>query len=101
MVKVFVGNGQILNVNHNEKSSTRKANQVQTMAKDIYTDIGIHGRNLWGLFNGITRYTNHSATSKDKSLDSVMVGQGARMNEQAFNQIMIEVENSLNTSVLV
>lgn len=92
---------KILNVNSNEKSSTRKANQVQTMAKDIYTDIGIHGNNLWGLFNGITRYTNHSATSKDKSLDSVMAGQGAKMNEQAFNQIMIEVENSLNTSVLV
>lgn len=92
---------KILNVNSNEKSSTRKANQVQTMAQDIYTDIGIHGNNLWGLFNGITRYTNHSATSKDKSLDSVMVGQGARMNEQAFNQIMMEVENSLNTSVLV
>ena len=92
---------KILNVNYKEKTSTRKANQVQTMAKDIYKDIGIHGNNLWGLFNGITRYTNHSAISKEKSLDSVMVGQGSKMNEYAFNQIMMEVEKSLNTSVLV
>ena len=92
---------KILSVNSNEKASTRKANQVQTMARDIHKDIGIHGNNLWGLFNGITRYTNHSATSKDKSLDSIMVGQGAKMNEEAFNQIMFEVEKRLHTSVLV
>jgi len=92
---------KILKVNPNEKTSTRKANQVMAMAKDIRTDINIHGDNLWGLFNGITRYTNHTAVSKEKSIDSVMVGQGSRMNEIAFNEIMKQVESTLNTSVLV
>ena len=71
------------------------------MAQDIRTDIGIHGNNLWGLFNGITRYTNHSQVSSDKSNENVMVGQGAKMNEIAFNEIMMQVERSLGTSVLV
>lgn len=92
---------KVLNVNPNEKASTRKANQVTAMASDIRTDLNIHGDNLWGLFNGITRYTNHTAVSKDKSMDSIMAGQGARMNDIAFKQIMMQVENSLNTSILV
>lgn len=92
---------KVLNVDKNEKASTRKANQVQKMAQDIRTDIGIHGNNLWGLFNGITRYTNHSQVSSEKSNENVMVGQGARMNEIAFNEIMMQVERSLGTSVLV
>ncbi len=92
---------KVLNVKSDEKASTRKANQVTAMAQDIRTDINIHGNNLWGLFNGITRYTNHTAVSKDKSMDSIMAGQGARMNDIAFKQIMAQVENSMNTSILV
>lgn len=89
---------KVLSVDTNDKTSTRKANQVKTMAENIRTDINIHGDNLWGLFNGITRYTNHSQVKAEKSLENVMVGQGARMNEIAFKEIMQQVEASLQVS---
>jgi len=92
---------KILKVDPSEKASTRKTNQVTQMAQDIRTDINQHGNNLWGLFNGITRFTNHSQVKTEKSLENVMVGTGARMNELAFQQIMKEVEKSLGASILV
>ena len=92
---------KILDVNPNEKASTRKANQVRKMAEDISTDINIHGDNLWAVFNGITRYTNHSQVKSEKAIENVMVGQGAKMNDLAFKEIMRQVNASLNTSVLV
>lgn len=92
---------KILKVDPSEKSSTRKVNQVQQMAQDIRTDTQQHGSNLWGLFNGITRYTNHSQVGKDKSLENVMVGQGAKINDIAFKEIMKEVQKSLGASILV
>lgn len=92
---------KILKIDKNEKASTRKSNQVQQMAQDIRTDINIHGNNLWGLFNGITRYTNHSQVKAEKSTENVMVGQGAKMNDLAFNEIMKQVEASMGASILV
>jgi phage/plasmid-like protein (TIGR03299 family) len=92
---------KILKVNPNEKASTRKSNQVIQMAKDINTDVQQHGSNLWGLFNGITRYTNHSQVKTEKSLENVMVGSGAKMNDFAFKEIMKQVNASLSTSILV
>lgn len=92
---------KVLSVDKNSEASTRKSNQVKTMAENIRTDINIHGDNLWGLFNGITRFTNHSQVKADKSLENVMVGQGARMNEIAFKEIMQQVEASLQISFAV
>ena len=69
---------KVLKVNPDEKASTRKSNQVRQMAQDIRTDINQHGDNLWGLFNGITRYTNHSQVKSEKSLENVMVGAFAK-----------------------
>ena len=82
--------------------STRKKNQVNKIASDIRKDIDIHGDNLWGLFNGITRYTNHSATTPNKKDEYVMIGQGARMNKLALNMIENEISKALdNASILV
>ncbi len=92
---------KVLNVKPDEKASTRKSNQVTQMAQDIRTDINQHGNNLWGLFNGITRFTNHSQVKSEKSLENVMVGQGARMNDIAFKEIMKQVEASMGASILV
>jgi phage/plasmid-like protein (TIGR03299 family) len=92
---------KVLSIDKGEEASTRKTNQVRVMADNIRTDINIHGDNLWGLFNGITRYTNHSQVKSDKSLENVMVGQGSRINELAFKEIMKQVEASLGATILV
>lgn len=72
-----------------DKPSTRKVNQLSTVANDIATDVKIHGNNLWALFNGITRYTNHHDSVKaDKKEESIMSGSGYKKNLIAFDEIM-------------
>lgn len=91
---------KIMKVEDND-NSTRKANQITKMAQDIRTDMNIHGGNLWGLFNGITRYTNHSVVNSAKKDEYVMVGQGSKINELAYQEIMKQINSSLKTQVLV
>lgn len=68
--------------------STRKTNQLTTLSQNIETEIGIHGTNLWSLFNGITRYINHHAVKPEKKQEYVMVGAGYRTNLITYNEIM-------------
>lgn len=77
----------------NEAPSTRKMNQMTQVAADIATDVKIHGNNLWALFNGITRYTNHHMVKPDKQAEHLMVGQGAKINAVAFDTIMNWVDD--------
>jgi phage/plasmid-like protein (TIGR03299 family) len=91
---------KIFKADKDSVGSTRKVNQVTQMAQDIRKDIGIHGNNLWGLFNGITRYTNHSAVQADKALESVMVGTGQKMNDLAYKEIMKQVYKSLEKTMV-
>jgi hypothetical protein len=70
------------------KISSRKLKTIQTISNCIETEIKLEGNNLWGLFNGITRYTNHHATSLEKKNDYIMTGQGYITNVRAFNTIM-------------
>jgi hypothetical protein len=73
-----------------EKISMRKQNQLIKIDRAIEQEFSLEGENLWGLFNGVTRYTNHNMSSsktRDEIKESLMVGQGARINKGAFNQI--------------
>ena len=73
-----------------EKISMRKQNQLIKIDRAIEQEFSLEGENLWGLFNGVTRYTNHNMSlskTRDEIKESLMVGQGARINKIAFNQI--------------
>lgn len=73
-----------------EKISMRKQNQLIKIDRAIEQEFSLEGENLWGLFNGVTRYTNHNMSlskTRDEIKESLMVGQGARINKGAFNQI--------------
>lgn len=69
------------------KVSTRTQNQMVTLAGDINKSIDEQGETLWALFNGVTRFTNHSRFSKDKD-HSLMFGSDAKINERAFNTLL-------------
>jgi hypothetical protein len=77
--------------------STRKKNQIIAINKAIQLEFSLEGENLWGLFNGATRYTNHSMNRGKSELEkkeSLMIGGGARLNEVAFKKIELIVNNN-------
>jgi hypothetical protein len=87
----MVKNGIVaLNEDKEEKLSMRKQNQLIKIDRAIQQEFSLEGENLWGLFNGVTRYTNHTMSPNKTQVDikeSLMVGQGARINKSAYNQI--------------
>lgn len=72
--------------------STRKSNMIAKFDKCVSIEYSEQGDNLWGLFNAVTRYTNHEMKANHKSnnkLENVMIGQGAIINQLAYNQLSL------------
>lgn len=89
-------------VNINAKQSdvsSRKKNTLISVNNAITKELELEGGNLWGLFNGITRYTNHVAVKPEKSKEYVMTGAGYDTNLVAFDTIMKWIEE--NTTDLI
>jgi phage/plasmid-like protein (TIGR03299 family) len=80
----------------NDKTSTRKQNQVTAFADSLKTEVNSHGSTLWALFNGVTRYTNHVAAPREKKEEYVTVGTGYKTNLMAYEECMKWLEK--NTS---
>lgn len=78
------------------EASTRKRNQIMTFAGNLNTEFNLEGKTVWGLFNAVTRYTNHHAAPKEESkkLDYLMLGGGARMSNLAFDELLKYVEGN-------
>jgi hypothetical protein len=62
-------------------------NQMADFAADIDTSIQEQGETLWALFNGVTRYTNHTTKAKDKDF-GLMFGTEAQTNQRAYEQMV-------------
>jgi phage/plasmid-like protein (TIGR03299 family) len=78
------------------KISTRKENQIKSFAGALEKEIQLEGRTLWGLFNAVTRYTNHisAPTDKNERLDYLMDGGGYKLSNMGFDEIMAYVEEN-------
>jgi len=68
-------------------TSSRTKNQMLALSNDINTSIDEQGETLWALFNAVTRYTNHSSSSRDKDY-SLMFGNDAAINERAYKVML-------------
>jgi len=68
-------------------TSSRTKNQMLALSNDINTSIDEQGETLWALFNAVTRYTNHSSSSRDKDY-SLMFGNDAVINERAYKVML-------------
>ena len=77
--------------------STRKLNQVTAFANSLEKEINLEGNTIWGLFNAVTRYTNHVAAPKDaeKKADYIMNGGGYRLSNIGYNEIMKWMEENV------
>jgi phage/plasmid-like protein (TIGR03299 family) len=82
-------------------ASSRKKNQILTFANNLNTEIALEGKTIWGLFNAVTRYTNHHAAPQqaDKKMEYLMLGRGAELSNLAYNELLSYVE--ANTPELV
>jgi phage/plasmid-like protein (TIGR03299 family) len=68
--------------------STRKIKILDDVRAAIEREVELEGKTIWGLFNGITRYTNHIATPAHEKTDYIMSGSGYKTNLTAYNEIM-------------
>lgn len=73
--------------------STRSKNKMTEVATALETEIRLEGATMWGLFNGITRYTNHvagqakQAKTPEELQTYLMVGEGYEVNLKAYKTI--------------
>ena len=82
---------KVFKVDMNSKvsdNSTRKKNQIEGFGKALSHEFEAKGNTLWGLFNGVTYYTNHI---EDKGIDNLMTGSGYKKNLMAFKAIENEL----------
>jgi hypothetical protein len=70
-----------------DEVSTRTKNQMADFANDINQSIQEQGETLWALFNGVTRYTNHTQKTKDKDF-GLMFGNEAKINQRAYETML-------------
>ena len=69
--------------------STRRKNQIQQFAQAYSIERDLEGDTIWGLFNAVTRYTNHMAVPNKANKDSyLMTGTGRDINNMAFDTIV-------------
>ena len=64
--------------------STRKLNQLGVLNNSVITEFNDLGQNLFGLFNGVTRYTTHELNIKERSFGNIF-GTAAEINKKAYN----------------
>jgi len=74
-----------------EEVSTRKQNQLIQFGQAYNIERDLEGDTLWGLFNAVTRYTNHMATASDRD-QYLMVGTGNKINNAAYDTIISWLE---------
>lgn len=90
-----------VDVNNTKDLSTRKRNQLSQLDGAISRELRDEGATLWGLFNGVTRYTNHIAAPDGRKTDYLMAGSGATLNGIAFEEIAAWMDAHTDNSLLV
>jgi|TARA_R110000744_G_scaffold14528_1_gene41302 hypothetical protein len=68
------------------KISTRMTNKLVSYNNSIVHELNAKGDSIWGLFNGVTYFTNHKDT-KVKDINNLMVGRGYKANKEAFDYL--------------
>jgi len=67
------------------------------------TEYSTHGDTAYGLFNAVTRFTNHMTTYKDidNKRKALMFGSGARINQRAFDLIEAKFVNTRPVEIYI
>jgi hypothetical protein len=65
--------------------------RVQSFHGALQTEIGLEGNNAWGLFNAVTRYTNHIALPNKNRQEYLMTGSGYKMSNMTYDLLCKEL----------
>lgn len=86
-----------------EDISTRKKNQVLAFGKAYNIERDLEGDTVWGLFNAVTRYTNHMAapSAADRKTEYIMAGGGYAINNASYETIMAWVEENTTPKTIM
>jgi phage/plasmid-like protein (TIGR03299 family) len=97
LFKVDNTNERVDDLHHKTK------NNIMNFANSLDTEIKLEGKTIWGLFNAVTRYTNHHAAPSDKERkDSyLMIGTGAMLSNLAYDELMQYVDANTREYVMV
>lgn len=79
----------LLSIIGGDEEFTRTKNRLNNLRAAMTTEYNSHGQTAYGLFNAITRYTNHMLTYKDVEAkrNALMSGVAFRTNQKGFDQI--------------
>jgi phage/plasmid-like protein (TIGR03299 family) len=83
---------------NNAPENKRKLNKYNSLVECLDAELELEGRTMWGLFNSVTRYTNHYSNSKDKE-EYVMKGAGYETNVLAYNNIVKFIEENTKETI--
>jgi hypothetical protein len=67
--------------------STRKKNQLVTFNAGLTLELAQKGDSLWGLFNGVTRYTTHDMKKGDNS-EAKMFGRTGSLEREIYKELV-------------
>lgn len=76
----------------------QKVKQLERINQAISTELDLEGATLWGLFNGVTRFTNHYSNTKNKE-EYIMTGGGYQTNLVAYETIMAWIDENTTKEV--
>jgi len=76
-----------------QEISTRRKNQIKQFADAYDIERQLEGDTVWGLFNAVTRYTNHMASTTDRD-QFLMTGTGAQINNNSYSAIVAWLEEN-------
>jgi len=89
----------LLSIIGGDEEFTRTKNRLNNFRVAMTTEFNTHGETAYGLFNAVTRYTNHMLTYKDieAKRNALMSGIAFRTNQKGFDTIYKEfVEPSID-----
>lgn len=70
----------------------QKQNRIRAFGEALKTEINTHGNSYWGLFNGVTRYTNHIAAPENSKQEYLMTGAGYKLSNMTYEMLVNELE---------
>lgn len=85
------------------EEATRSVNRLNDLKAAMSTEYNTHGETAYGLFNAVTRFTNHMTPYKDidTKRKALMFGAGARINQRAFDLIEAKFTQNRPTEIYI
>jgi hypothetical protein len=91
-----------IDIDKKEDLKKRTTNKLDLITEAINIELDLEGKTMWGLFNGVTRYTNHYASKNSPTKtkeDYIMNGIGYNVNLNAYDTILGWIESNTKETI--